>query len=130
MPGVLAVVRDPRFLRNPAQGMAGAAPEQGPDELAYFGQPVALVVAESLETAYHAALASASRSRRPTPVLDPEAPGVELDRPEGKQQSQGDLDRAMTRGSAQRSTSPTARPATTARRWSRTPRSPSGRATG
>ncbi len=95
MPGVLAVVRDPRFLRNPAQGTAGQAPEQGPDELAYFGQPVALVVARSLEAAYHAALNLGVAVEAAEAVLDPEAPGATVDRPEGKQQAQGDLDRAM-----------------------------------
>lgn len=95
MPGVLAVVRDERFLRNPPQGGAGEAPEQGPDELAYFGQPVALVVAESLEAARHAALALGVTVDEAAAVLDPAAPGVEVERPEDKQQSQGDLARAM-----------------------------------
>ncbi len=95
MPGVLAVVRDRRFLRNPAQGTAGAAPEQGPDEIAYFGQPVALVVAESLEAAHHAALTLGVSVEAADAVLDPDAPDVEVERPEGKQQAQGDLDRAM-----------------------------------
>ena len=61
MPGVLAVLDDPRLLRNPAQGGAGKAPVQGTSEVVYFGQPIALVVAESFEQARHAA-----QSIRPT----------------------------------------------------------------
>lgn len=95
MPGVLGVIRDPRFLRNPAQGMAGKAPEQGPDRIAYFGQPVALVVAETLEQAYHASLALDVDVDAEEPTTDPEAPGTAREKPEKKQSSQGDLDRAM-----------------------------------
>ena len=54
LPGVLAVVRDTEtFLRNPAQGMDEDAPEQGAVEISYFGQPIALVVAETFEQAQH-----------------------------------------------------------------------------
>lgn len=95
LPGVLGVIHDPRFLRNPAQGMAGEAPVQGPDDIAYFGQPVALVVATTLDQAYHGALALGVTIEAGEPVLDPEAPGVEHEKPEDKQSSQGDLDRAM-----------------------------------
>jgi xanthine dehydrogenase YagR molybdenum-binding subunit len=53
---VIAVVVDfETFLRNPSQGMATEAPAQGVREIAYFGQPLALVVAETFEAARHAA---------------------------------------------------------------------------
>lgn len=53
LPGVVAVISDPRMLRNPAQGTSNKAPIQGTDEIAYFGQPIALVVAETFEAARH-----------------------------------------------------------------------------
>ena len=97
MPGVLAVLSDPRMLRNPAQGTAGKAPVQGPDEIFYFGQPIALVVAESFEQARHAA-----QSLHPTfDILDgptePEGPDLETERPKAKQSDQGDIDEAMAK---------------------------------
>ena len=95
MPGVLAVLQDERFIRNPAQGGAGEAPERGGGRVAYFGQPVALVVAETLEQAYHAALALRVVVEAEEPVLDPEAPGTQRERPEKKQARKGHLDRAM-----------------------------------
>ncbi|WP_236672055.1 xanthine dehydrogenase family protein molybdopterin-binding subunit [Croceicoccus sp. YJ47] len=48
--GILGVYSDERFLRNPAQGGANEAPVQGTD-IDYFGQAVALVVAETFEAA-------------------------------------------------------------------------------
>ncbi len=95
MPGVLAVLQDKRFLRNPAQGTAGAAPVQGVDDIAYFGQPVALVVAETFEAACQGALALGAVVDAGEPVLGPEAPGVEHEKPEKKQTAQGDLNAAM-----------------------------------
>lgn len=94
MPGVLAVLSDARMLRNPAQGMAGEAPVQGPDEIAYFGQPVALVVAETYEQACHGALALQFEIERDEgSAVDPEA--VEPEAPDDQQSSMGDLDAAM-----------------------------------
>lgn len=96
LPGVLAVVTDERFLRNPAQGMAGAAPTQGPDDIAYFGQPVALVVAETFEQARHGAEAlQVAFDRDDDAVLDLESDRAPVDVPPAKQATQGDLDRAM-----------------------------------
>ena len=95
MPGVLAVLTDERLLRNPAQGGAGKAPLRGDGEVAYFGQPVALVVAETLEQAYHAAMALGAAVEAEHPALDPEAPGTERERPKKKQTAKGNLDRAM-----------------------------------
>ena len=57
MPGVLAVIDDKALLRRPAQGTAGKAPVQGPATVDYFGQPVAIVVAETFEQARAAAIA-------------------------------------------------------------------------
>jgi xanthine dehydrogenase YagR molybdenum-binding subunit len=95
MPGVLAVLSDKRLLRNPAQGGAGKAPVQGVEEIAYVGQPIALVVAESFEQARHAALALTPAFEAEHAVVDPEAPDAQTERPEKKQHDQGDLDRAM-----------------------------------
>lgn len=56
MPGVLAVIRDERLIRNAGNFGGAAAPVQGVNEVAYFGQPVGLVVADSFERARAAAL--------------------------------------------------------------------------
>ncbi len=90
MPGVLAVLRDPRMIRNSAQGAANEAPVQGVDKADYVGQPVALVVAESLETARHAAHALTVQTSGKTPPVDPGSVPTE-----GEPDAQGDLSRAM-----------------------------------
>ena len=96
MPGVLAVITDPRLLRNSAQGTANEAPVQNPREIAYFGQPIALVVAESYEQARHAAQNLRLDYRVEDDArFDPEADGLSLEQPKSKQFDQGDLDRAM-----------------------------------
>ncbi|MGX9854448.1 xanthine dehydrogenase family protein molybdopterin-binding subunit [Limimaricola variabilis] len=96
MPGVLAVIHDPRLLRNPAQGTANKAPVQDPNEAHYLGQPVALVVAESFEQARHAAqsLEIALEGGTPRPV-DPETAAYEPQPAKGV--DQGDLDDAMAK---------------------------------
>ncbi|PWW00334.1 xanthine dehydrogenase YagR molybdenum-binding subunit [Hoeflea marina] len=99
MDGVLAVIDDDRLLRNPAQGTAGKAPVQGPREIFYVGQPLALVVAESFEQARHAATQLRIETMATEAVLDPESESTDRERPEGKQTSQGDLDRAMAEAS-------------------------------
>ncbi|PTE21951.1 xanthine dehydrogenase [Cereibacter changlensis JA139] len=93
MAGVRAVLADACFLRNPAQGTAGKAPVQGPEEVAYYGQPIALVVADSFEQARDGAQRLVVRYAEEGGALDPEAVTPEL--PEKKQSAQGDLDRAM-----------------------------------
>lgn len=96
LPGVRAVIVDARMLRNPAQGMAGKAPLQDPHDIAYFGQPVALVVAGSFEQARHGANALALRLEKTADaVVGPADAGVEIETPEKKQQAIGDLDAAM-----------------------------------
>lgn len=56
IPGFIQVVSDPKhFIRNPQQGGKMKAPTQGVHEVAYHGQPIALVVAETFEAAIEAA---------------------------------------------------------------------------
>ncbi|MFD2740569.1 xanthine dehydrogenase family protein molybdopterin-binding subunit [Sulfitobacter aestuarii] len=94
MPGVLAVIDDPRLLRNPAQGTANEAPVQGPQEAAYLGQLIAVVVAQQFEQARHAA------QRLEVTLEDAEKVAVDpadaaLEPQEDQTVAQGDLDRAM-----------------------------------
>ncbi|SFE10682.1 xanthine dehydrogenase YagR molybdenum-binding subunit [Sulfitobacter brevis] len=91
MAGVLRVITDARFLRNPAQGTADEAPIQGPTEVFYLGQPVALVVAETFEAARHGAQQLTMKWDCKTAVIDPETAETE----EGENLEQGDLDAAM-----------------------------------
>lgn len=92
MAGVVTVIDDDRLLRNPCQGTANKAPVQGPKDVHYVGQAIALVVADTFETARAAAQAIsfdiADADRAPTTPQDHESP-------EDKQSSQGDLDKAM-----------------------------------
>lgn len=55
MPGVLAVIDDKRLTTRAAQGTADEAPQQEPTTVCYWGQPIALVVAETFEQARDAA---------------------------------------------------------------------------
>ncbi|MDT0682049.1 xanthine dehydrogenase family protein molybdopterin-binding subunit [Roseicyclus sp. F158] len=97
MPGVIDVVTDQRLLSVPAQGMANAAPEQGHDRIAYDGQPVALVVAESFEQARFAAQSMEVVVEPDEGAhYDPWAADTKVETPKAKQSSQGDLDKAMT----------------------------------
>ena len=95
MPGVLAVIRDKRMLRNPAQGQASKAPYQGPAEIFYKGQPIALVVAETFEQARDAAIKARADydDRSEKGVFVPAEAKYEA--PRSQQSSQGDLDAAM-----------------------------------
>ncbi len=96
LPDVLGVYADERFLRNPAQGMANEAPVQNAQEIAYFGQPIALVVAESFEAARHAAQSLVVEySIDDDGVFDPEGVNAPHEEPDGQQFHQGDLERAM-----------------------------------
>ncbi|EZP56550.1 xanthine dehydrogenase family protein molybdopterin-binding subunit [Sphingomonas sp. RIT328] len=57
MPGVIDVITDyATFLRNPQQGGETEAPTQGVEQVAYYGEIIAIVVAESYEAARDAAL--------------------------------------------------------------------------
>lgn len=55
--GVIGVFHDELFLRNPQQGGVKMVPVQGASEVFYHGQPIALVVAETLEAAQEGAKA-------------------------------------------------------------------------
>ncbi len=55
MDGVVAVIDDSRMTARPAQGTADEAPVQQPQQVCYWGQPIALVVAETFEQARDAA---------------------------------------------------------------------------
>lgn len=58
IPGVVDVIIDlDTFIRNPAQGGQKTAPAQGVKKIAYQGQPIAVVVAETFEAASEAAKA-------------------------------------------------------------------------
>jgi xanthine dehydrogenase YagR molybdenum-binding subunit len=96
LPGIRAVIADDRFIKNPAQGMAGKAPAQDTREILFFGQPVALVVADTFEQARHGAQILRQEVERagdaPVSLDDPKA---RLDTPSNKQSSSGDIDAAM-----------------------------------
>lgn len=92
-PGILAVITDKRLLRNPAQGGAGKAPMQGPSQINYFSQPVALVVAETFEAARDAAASLQIEYEETGGFFTPE--GGEIETPDDKQYMQGNLDKAM-----------------------------------
>jgi xanthine dehydrogenase YagR molybdenum-binding subunit len=55
MPGVIAVISDARMTARAAQGGAGEAPVQQVRHVQYYGQPIAVVVAETFEQARDAA---------------------------------------------------------------------------
>lgn len=56
IPGVIDVITDfERFIRNSQQGGETEAPTQGVKDVAYFGQIIAIVIAESFEVARDAA---------------------------------------------------------------------------
>jgi len=55
MDGVIAVIEDEKLVARSAQGTAGEAPVQQPLQVCYWGQPIALVVAETFEKARDAA---------------------------------------------------------------------------
>ncbi|MBU2341408.1 MAG: xanthine dehydrogenase family protein molybdopterin-binding subunit [Alphaproteobacteria bacterium] len=97
MPGVVAVIDDERLTARAAQGTAGEAPAQPAREVGYFGQPIALVVAQSFEQARDAAkhLQFDYRADDPADVaLDPEAVEAEPQEEDGTRQ--GDLAQAMS----------------------------------
>lgn len=91
-PGVIEVITD----------FAGVTLPHPPPRIAYFGQPVAMVVASSTEAAAHAATLVEIRYGNPTdPLIDPEAagavaqPGTTVD-----DYSRGDADAALSTAAA------------------------------
>ncbi|MGB7417581.1 MAG: xanthine dehydrogenase family protein molybdopterin-binding subunit [Erythrobacter sp.] len=94
MPGILAVIDDARLTTRAAQGTADEAPKQGPKTVCYWGQPIALVVAETFEQARDAAKHLAVQYREETGApLDPQA--AQAEEQEGETVQQGDLSHAM-----------------------------------
>ena len=94
MPGVIAVIDDPLLTTRAAQGTADEAPQQDPATVCYWGQPIALVVAETFEQARHVAkhIGVEYREDEGAP-LDPQA--VEHEEQEDETVRQGDLAHAM-----------------------------------
>ena len=94
MPGVIAVIDDPRMATRAAQGTADEAPQQGPRTVCYWGQPIALVVAETFEEARDAAKRIVVEYRQESDApLDPNA--VEPEEQEDETVRQGDLAQAI-----------------------------------
>ncbi len=96
MDGVLAVIDDRRLTTRAAQGGAGEAPEQGPTRVDYWGQPIALVVAETFEQARNGAKAlhvDYEADVTSDIAFDPEAVEPE----ENKATRQGDLESIMNK---------------------------------
>ena len=96
MPGVLAIIDDERLTTRAAQGTAGEAPQQGPTQVFFWGQPIAVVVAETFEQARDAAkhLKVEYRAEEGAP-LDPS--DAEPEEQEDETVDQGDLAQAMSR---------------------------------
>ncbi|MHA6316425.1 xanthine dehydrogenase family protein molybdopterin-binding subunit [Altererythrobacter sp. CAU 1778] len=94
MPGVLAVIDDARLTTRAAQGTADEAPQQDPKTVCYWGQPIALVVAETFEQARDAA------KRLDVEYQEDAGAPIDPDAVEGEEQDddtvhQGDLAHAM-----------------------------------
>ncbi|RIV92745.1 xanthine dehydrogenase family protein molybdopterin-binding subunit [Aurantiacibacter xanthus] len=93
--GVVAVIDNEKLIARCAQGTAGEAPVQEVRKVAYWGQPFALVVAETFEQAR-----DASKHLKIT-IQDDDLSDIPCDpqavEPENQQySSQGDLPHAMT----------------------------------
>ena len=98
MPGVVSVIDDPSLTARPAQGTAGEAPAQPAREVGYFGQPIAVVVAETFEQARDAAKHLGVTYRAEEDVaFDPESVAAEA---QDGATSQGDLAHAMKTAAA------------------------------
>lgn len=96
MPGVIAVIDDPRMTTRAAQGTADAAPQQQPATVCYWGQPVALVVAETFEQARDAAKHIAiTYAEEPGAAVDPG--DVLAEKQDDETIRQGNLDAAMAK---------------------------------
>ena len=96
MPGVVAVIADPRMTTRSAQGGAGKSPKQGPRQVDYYGQPIALVLAETFEQARNASKHLKVTYREDSgAVLDPHAKDAQVEEQKKKSTVQGNLERAM-----------------------------------
>lgn len=101
LPGVIDVVTDfKHFIRNSGQGGETKAPTTGVTDVAYMGQPIAIVVAESYEAARDAAIRLPVRYEKGEGRFAFEAHRGETDKPPANNipahYTQGDLDQAMT----------------------------------
>ena len=95
MPGVIAVIEDKRLCTRAAQGTANQAPKQEPRTVCYWGQPIALVVAETFEQARDAAKhLPVEYSEDDGAAFDPAA--VDAEEQEDETVRQGDFDKAMS----------------------------------
>jgi xanthine dehydrogenase YagR molybdenum-binding subunit len=96
LPGVVAVIADPRMTTRAAQGGAGEAPQQDPRKVDYYGQPIALVVAETFEQARDASKRLSVEYREDhDAIFDPHAKDAEVEEQTSKSDVQGNLDKAM-----------------------------------
>lgn len=100
LPGVIAVLTGGPLLRNPAQGQASEAPEQVLPEVHYFGQPIAVVVADSFENARHAAQTLQVTYTEAKAEVDPETAST-VERPKKSQIETGDFDAGFQAGAHQ-----------------------------
>ena len=96
MPGVIAVISDERMIARPAQGTAGKSPVQKVRQVEFWGQPVALVVAETFEQARTAAKRLQIEYRTDSDVVvDQHTPDAAVET-QDEPTIQGDLDKAMS----------------------------------
>ena len=94
-PGVIAVISDERMTARSAQGTAGKSPVQKVRQVEFWGQPVAVVVAETFEQARNAAKRLRVEYRADADVaVDQHDPDAEVETPDDPT-IQGDLDAAM-----------------------------------
>ncbi|WP_232494403.1 xanthine dehydrogenase family protein molybdopterin-binding subunit [Novosphingobium kaempferiae] len=95
LPGVIAVISDDRMTARAAQGGAGKSPVRKVREVRYYGQPIALVVAETFEQARHAAKALRIEYREDAAALvDAQDDAIAFEQFE-EPIIQGDLDKAL-----------------------------------
>ena len=100
MPGVIDVITDyASFIRNPQQGGETTAPTQGVENVAYHGEIIAIVIAESYEVARDAALQVKVGYEPGEGRYSFLAHREEAEKPKPEQipphHSQGDIDKAM-----------------------------------
>ncbi|MEH3159456.1 MAG: xanthine dehydrogenase family protein molybdopterin-binding subunit [Sphingomonas taxi] len=100
MPGVIDVITDyASFIRNPQQGGETTAPAQGVENVAYHGEIIAIVIADSYEVARDAALQVKVRYEPGEGRYSFLAHREEAEKPKPQQippyHEQGDIDRAM-----------------------------------
>jgi xanthine dehydrogenase YagR molybdenum-binding subunit len=103
MPGVVAVITHRNALRLPyATHKSYIDPAVGErlhvlqdDLIRFYGQPVAIVVADTLDCAERAAAEFQINYEAERPIVDPSDPKVELVVPEAADTARGDADKAL-----------------------------------